>query len=119
MKAVTSIAVLVLVLAVFPTGASAYYYADPYYGGYGYDYSYYYSPYQYYYPQYYYPSYSYDSYGYSGGYSSTPTPYARSYPTGDTDFFGTQICYWEGYGRADCGSNPRQPVYDIWTGTWY
>lgn len=93
-----------------------YEYYEPYY----YEDVYYYPQYHdYYYPsQYSYPAYypSYPSYGY--GYS-TPSPYNYSYPVGDTDTFGSDICYWEGYGRGLCDFNPRQPVYDHWTGTWY
>ena len=113
-----------------PGAAAAWYYDvyDPYYT--------YYDPYTYYYPTTYYPqtsyyypqqyySYEYPTYyqSYYGqpyyGYSSTPSPYNYSSPTGDTDTFGYDICYWEGYGRGRCDFNPRQPVYDHWTGTWY
>lgn len=113
---------------MLPVSASAWYYDyDPYYGYYGqnsyYYYPTYYDPQTYYYPQQYYyeyPSYpAYPTYTSYYGYTSTPSPYNYSYPTGDTDTFGYDICYWEGYGRSRCDFNPRQPVYDHWTGTWY
>ncbi len=91
-----------------------YYYADYSYLYYPQNYSYYYYPHttSSYYPQYHtYPAYSYGN--------SSPSPYNWSYPTGDTDTFGYDICNWEGYGRGRCDFNPRQPVYDHWTGTWY
>lgn len=108
------IAAFVLTLALFiPGAADAWYYDSSYYPVYYYDYYQYQPVYSYqqstYYPQYY-PNYQ--------GYS-TPSPYNYSYPVGDTDTFGYDICYWEGYGRSRCDFNPRQPVYDYWTGTWY
>lgn len=139
MKKGAFIGVVLAGLFLVPGGAAAWYYDayDPYYA--------YYDPYSYYYPTTYYPtayypqtsyyypqqyySYEYPTYyqsyyqSYYGqqyyGYSSTPSPYNYSYPVGDTDTFGSPICYWEGYGRGLCEFNPRQPVYDHWTGTWY
>lgn len=112
---------LALMAMITPGIASAWYYDWGYYDTYYptyydygyYDYTYYYPTYQSYtYPQYY--SYPTITYGYSA-----PSPYNYSYPVGDTDTFGSPICYWEGYGRGLCDFNPRQPVYDHWTGTWY
>ncbi len=122
------VSAIVLALSL-PLSASAwyydYYYVPTYYPVQYYypEYAYYSYPTAYYQPTYYVPEYvSYPSYGYSGyssyGYS-TPSPSNWSYPTGDTDTFGYDICNWEGYGRGRCDSNPRQPVYDHWTGTWY
>ena len=90
----------------YPTYDHYYDYYDPGYGASYYPSSYYY-PVQYYYPQ---------PYGYG---ASTPSPYNYSYQVGDSDTFGYDLCYWEGYGRGRCDFNPRQPVYDHWTGTWY
>ena len=51
--------------------------------------------------------------------------YYTTYPqqnlgyTGDSDAFGSQLCYWEDYGRSDCSFNPHQWVYDPYTGTYY
>jgi len=119
-------ALLLAVLLCAPFTASAWYQGG--YGGYGYeygysdygyyDYGYYdsYSPYYYDTSYYYYPeTYTYPSYTYA----STPSPSNYSYPIGDTDTFGNSLCDWEGYGRGRCDFNPRQPVYDHWTGTWY
>ena len=69
-----------------------------------------------YYPQ---PSYGYSTGPYAGYYGANNPPIDVGYYTGDHDTFGGAICYYADYGRADCGSNPRQPVYDAWTGTWY
>ncbi len=135
------IAGIMVCLPVAALAQSYYYdYSDYYEYGYSYDTSYgnsyaYYPTYTYgsytptyYAPQYYQPVsyYNYPSYPSSGygttnyGYGSTPSPYNASYATGDTDTFGYALCNWEGYyGRARCDSNPRQPVYDHWTGTWY
>ncbi len=91
-----------------------------------------YYPQQQYYPQSSYSSYSYNtahypSYSYPQ-YDSSYAPYSdyyTTYPqqnrgfTGDTDAFGNQLCYWQGYGRSDCSFNPHQWVYDPYTGTWY
>lgn len=80
------------------------------------------------YPQYQSPSYSYaPSYGYGGGYDGgynmygQNVPYSYGYPTGDTvPLIGGQLCEFSDYdGRALCGSNPNQWVYDPWTGSWY
>lgn len=120
-----------LVLGVFacaaPAGALTMYYAPyqssygAYYGSSGLDAGYY-RQYMPMYPQYSQPSYLqqpyYYGYGSSYGYS-TPSPYNYRYPVGDTDAFGYDLCYWEGYGRSRCDFNPRQPVYDYYTGTWY
>lgn len=102
-------------------------YSMPTYAYYPQQYSYYpYQPTQYYYPQQY--SYNqpmqYSAYTPYSSYMptsySTPGPWNASYRTGDTDTFGYELCNWDGYqGRARCDSNPRQPVYDAWTGTWY
>ncbi|OGG72527.1 hypothetical protein A3A38_04175 [Candidatus Kaiserbacteria bacterium RIFCSPLOWO2_01_FULL_53_17] len=72
---------------------------------------------QYTYPQYNYPQYSYPQHGYY----SQPSPYFYGYPTGDTvPWLGGPMCYFPDYGgRAACGSNPNQWVYDPWTGSWY
>ena len=74
-------------------------------------------------PQYYTPSYSYaPTYGY-GGYNryGQNVPYSYGYPTGDTvPWIGGQMCEFPDYdGRALCGSNPNQWIYDPWTGSWY
>lgn len=72
---------------------------------------------------------NYGSYGYGmttgsyatpGAYSGTPNPYLDTgYFTGNYDAFQSPICYFPSYGSADCGSDPRQPVYDVWSGTYY
>lgn len=72
-----------------------------------------------YYPQYgygYAPTYGYPQYGY-GSYG----PSGYGYPTGDTvPWIGGQLCEFPDYnGRALCGSNPNQWIYDPWTGSWY
>lgn len=93
----------------------------------------YYQPSSYYQPQYYtvgqqvpnYSSFGGSGFSYSanpsqGGYSGTPNPYLDSgYFTGNYDAFQSPICYFPSYGSADCGSDPRQPVYDVWSGTYY
>jgi hypothetical protein len=84
-----------------------------------------------------YPQYGYQNYGYgypnyqnysyypqnygSYGYQAQPSPVHPGYPTGETmPWLGGELCTFPGYeGRAICGSNPRQYVYDHWTGTWY
>lgn len=50
-----------------------------------------------------------------------PVPYNYGYPTGDTvPWTGGQLCEFPDYnGRALCGSNPNQWIYDPWTGSWY
>lgn len=107
----------------YPQQNYSYGYPQQYSYGYGApQYSYY--PQQYSYPQYNsYPQYSYPNYGYGGGYGGGggygPSGYGT--PTGDTNpWLGGELCTFPGYdGRANCGSNPRQFVYDHWTGTWY
>jgi|SRR3989344_4096772 len=65
------------------------------------------------------PQYGYNQYGYTQQ-ASAYIPATSGYPTGDTDTFGSPLCMWAGYdGRASCDSNPRQPIYDPWTGRWY
>ncbi len=82
-----------------------------------------------------YPQYGYQNYGYGGyqnysyypqnyggyGYQAQPSPVHPGYRTGETmPWLGGELCTFPGYeGRAICGSNPRQYVYDHWTGTWY
>lgn len=106
------------------------------------NYSYGYSQQQYSYPQYNsyqqyphynsYPSYSYQQYQQYPSYNSYQpygggnmygqnVPYSYGYPTGDTvPLIGGQLCEFPDYdGRALCGSNPNQWVYDPWTGSWY
>jgi hypothetical protein len=52
--------------------------------------------------------------------NSNNPPYTGSYPTGDRDPIGNQLCYYPSYGaRYSCDSDPHQWVYDYWTGTWY
>ena len=83
--------------------------------------------YNYYPQQYSYPQYNtYPNYGYGGGYGGDNSyghsygPSGYGYPTGDTvPLIGGPLCEFPDYGRAACGSNPRQFVYDSWTGTWY
>jgi hypothetical protein len=75
------------------------------------------------YPHYgYAPQYQYPSYGYGGSnmYGQN-VPYSYGYPTGDTvPWIGGQLCEFPDYdGRALCGSNPNQWIYDPWTGSWY
>jgi hypothetical protein len=69
------------------------------------------------------PQYQYPSYGYGGGYNmyGQNVPYSYGYPTGDTvPLIGGQLCEFPDYdGRALCGSNPNQWIYDPWTGSWY
>lgn len=95
-----------------------------------------YQPQQYSYNQY--PQYnSYPSYGQSWNpsqpnYANAPygqgvnmygqnVPYSYGYPTGETvPLIGGQLCEFPDYnGRALCGSNPNQYIYDPWTGSWY
>lgn len=86
--------------------------------GYGAPYSY--QPYSY--PQYYgAPSYGFAPYGSYSNMYGQPVPYSYGYPTGDTvPLIGGQLCEFPDYdGRALCGSNPNQWVYDPWTGSWY
>lgn len=63
------------------------------------------------------------NYGYGGGYGgyAQQSPVHPGYRTGETmPWLGGELCTFPGYeGRAICGSNPRQYVYDHWTGTWY
>ena len=59
-------------------------------------------------------SYSNPSYGYSGygGYGGQPVQ--------GTDFWGNQMCAWgSDYGNFPCDRDPRQYVYDPYTGTYY
>ncbi len=104
----------------------AFAYGAPQYG-YGYPQQQYPQPYNYY-PQYNYaPQYSYgyypqQNYGYSQyHYPSQWGPSGYGYPTGDTvPWIGGPLCEFPDYdGRALCGSNPNQWVYDPWTGSWY
>jgi len=39
--------------------------------------------------------------------------------TGDSDLYGYPLCNWQGYGVAECNSDPNQWVYDPYSGTWY
>ncbi len=99
-------------------GAPSYGYGAP---SYGYPQNSY-VPQQYYSPSYSYaPSYGYGGYG--GGYNmyGQNVPYSYGYPTGDTvPWIGGQMCDFPDYdGRALCGSNPNQWIYDPWTGSWY
>jgi len=73
---------------------------------------------QYSYPQYNTPQYNY--YPQQTHYTQ-PVPYSYGYPTGDTaPWTGEQLCTFPDYnGRAACGSNPNQWIYDPWTGSWY
>lgn len=93
----------------YPSYQSYSYYPQNYgYGGYNY------------YPQ----NYGYNSYSQNydyGGNSSLSSPIHPGYPTGEImPWLGGELCTFPGYeGRAKCGSNPRQYVYDHWTGTWY
>ena len=74
-----------------------------------------------------YPSYNsgFQNYGYypqqNYGQYAQPSPVHPGFPTGETmPWLGGELCTFPGYeGRAICGSNPRQYVYDHWTGTWY
>lgn len=68
-----------------------------------------------------YPNYQSYSYGGGYGYQAQPSPIHPGYRTGETmPWLGGELCTFPGYeGRAICGSNPRQYVYDHWTGTWY
>lgn len=78
-----------------------------------------YQPYSYYAPT------SYQPYGgyYGGGMNmyGQNVPYSYGYPTGDTvPLIGGPLCTFPDHpGRALCGSNPSQRIYDPWTGTWY
>lgn len=60
-------------------------------------------------PQYYYPQY----------YGSQMYPMPATQYTGTTNFFGQPMCSFPGYGAVACGTDPRQPVQDVWTGQWY
>ena len=104
-------------------------FSQPTYQGYGQNYQ---QPYQYMnYPQSYnagyYPQ-TYQQPTYNTGYSNgnglfVPYPrYPGSYgtPTGDTiPYVNEPLCYYPDYGRASCYTDPRQRIYDYWTGTWY
>ena len=65
---------------------------------------------------------------YNSGYSTGNGLFAQyprypgSYgtPTGDTiPYVNEPLCYYPDYGRASCYTDPRQRIYDYWTGTWY
>jgi len=106
-------------------GCDDYFYGDDFYDPYegGTDWMGYVSQYvPTYQPNYTYSSqsqYGYNQYGYAQQ-ASAYIPASYGYPTGDTDTFGSPLCIWPGYdGRASCDSNPRQPIYDPWTGRWY
>jgi hypothetical protein len=117
---------VVLAFSLLPRFAAA----ESWYGYYSYE-SYYYEPAAYYYPPVYYqiamePVYSYSVFHsvqpastWHEGYGYTVNPYNYSIPTGDTDAFGNELCYWEDYGRSSCDFNPHQWIYDPWTGSWY
>ncbi len=72
------------------------------------------------YPRYVYSEPSYDaSYAYFSNYY-TQYPSRIGQYTGNTDLFGTPLCNWGGgYNGYACDSDPSQPVYDPYTGTWY
>ncbi len=108
------------------------------YGQYSQPYTQQYQPQQYSYNQYpQYNSYPYSSYSqpwnqgysnYSNGWSGQGVnmygqnvPYSYGYPTGETvPLIGGPLCDFPDYdGRALCGSNPNQYIYDPWTGSWY
>lgn len=76
-----------------------------------------------YYPQnqYSYPNHSYAPYGSNVNMYGQQVPYSYGYPTGETvPLIGGQLCEFPDYdGRALCGSNPNQWIYDPWTGSWY
>lgn len=68
------------------------------------------------------PQYGYNSYSYqphylpvqAGGYGGYPQP------TGNTDFFGKQLCNWgSDYQGYPCDQDPHQWIYDPYTGNWY
>jgi hypothetical protein len=63
----------------------------------------------------------YQPYGQNVSMFGQPVPYSYGYPTGDVEpWTGGQLCTFPDYdGRAICGSNPSQRIYDHWTGTWY
>ena len=72
-----------------------------------------------------YPMYNVSQPQYDPTYASFSNYYTQ-YPhkvgayTGNTDLFGTPLCNWPGgYKGYDCGSDPSQPVYDPYSGTWY
>ncbi len=67
------------------------------------------------------PQYSYAPYGSNYNMYGQQVPYSYGYPTGETvPLIGGQLCDFPDYdGRALCGSNPNQRIYDHWTGTWY
>jgi hypothetical protein len=105
----------------FYTGYPSYnMYSQPMY----YDYGYYsgYQNYSYnYYPTYSYPTYNtYNPYydPYDAYFPSTQLSYG--YPTGDAvPWLGGEMCYYPDYGRSPCAFDPHQPIYDVWTGTYY
>lgn len=68
-----------------------------------------------------YPNYSNAPYGQGVNQYGQNVPYSYGYPTGDTvPLIGGQLCDFPDYnGRALCGSNPNQYIYDPWTGSWY
>jgi hypothetical protein len=106
----------------YDTNPSYYSYANnqylPQYGNYSASYP----QYNYAYPQQYNnPFATYAPYGQNVSQFGQPVPYNYGYPTGDTmPWIGGQMCVFPDYeGRALCGSNPSQKVYDYWTGTWY
>lgn len=87
-----------------------------------------YQPQQYSYPQYSYgqwnptsPNYANAPYGQGVNMYGQNVPYSYGYPTGETvPLIGGQLCEFPDYdGRALCGSNPNQYIYDPWTGSWY
>lgn len=81
-----------------------------------------YPQYNYAYPQQYNSPYAtYAPYGQNVNMYGQSVPYSYGYPTGDTmPWLGGQMCTFPDYeGRALCGSNPSQRIYDHWTGSWY
>jgi hypothetical protein len=96
------------------------YYAENYYLPQYQTYSHSYPQYNYAYPQAYNPIPP-APYGQGANMYGQPVPYSYGYPTGETvPWTGGQLCEFPDYdGRALCGSNPNQWIYDPWTGTWY
>lgn len=96
------------------------YYGSNYYLPQYQGYSYTYPQYNYAYPQTYNPIPP-APYGQNVNMYGQNVPYSYGYPTGETvPWIGGQLCEFPDYdGRALCGSNPNQWIYDPWTGSWY
>lgn len=66
--------------------------------------------------------YEYAGYGYGATYGASYGSYGGYGPmqTNDYDALGNPLCQWGGFPTASpCSFDPHQPVYDVYTGTYY